>query len=84
MKTLDALSRQVGEGNLNPGFEKHDRFEPEISVNLLLSMELKLRMVKKDYVFKRFDGVDIEATVHRNAPRTETQSSDGTGVSNSC
>lgn len=58
-------------GKLNPEFEKYGRFEPEISVHLLVSMELKLRMVEEDYVFKKVDGVDIEATVHWKAPRTE-------------
>lgn len=62
----------------------YDRLEPEISVNLLFFMELKLRTVKRGYIFKKVDGVDIEATVHWKAPWTEAESSYGISVSDSC
>lgn len=54
-----------------------------ISIRYFPSLELKVMTMRKDYVFKQVDGIDIKATVHWKAPTTEAENSYGIGASGS-
>lgn len=68
------------------GIKRYDKSKRKVvstSIRYFPSLKLKIMTMKKDYVFKQVDGIDIKATVHWKAPKTEAENSYGIGVSGS-